>query len=57
MGDLQVIFDGKGEVSQWRGNPIYLDQTIEEGNFLDDIVINEIVMLCGTQFLFFYPNL
>lgn len=40
VGDLVVRFDAKGEVFDWIGNPVYLDESISKGNFkyiCDDI--------------------
>ncbi|KAJ8687576.1 hypothetical protein QAD02_023370 [Eretmocerus hayati] len=30
MGDIRIIFNEKSEVDYWKGNPIYLDSSIEE---------------------------
>ncbi|KAL3883275.1 hypothetical protein ACJMK2_029558 [Sinanodonta woodiana] len=32
LGYLNVLFDDKGEVSSWKGNPILLDKTVPEDN-------------------------
>lgn len=31
MGDIRIAFDDRDEVVNWKGNPIYLDQSIKEG--------------------------
>lgn len=33
LGNLTVWFDGQGEVVRWDGNPILLDQSIQQGEF------------------------
>ena len=32
LGRLNVVFDNEGNVCEWYGNPILLDQSVEEGN-------------------------
>jgi hypothetical protein len=36
MGDIRIVFDEKDEVKYWKGNPIYLDSSISEGE--DNII-------------------
>lgn len=31
MGDLTVYFDAAGEVQEWEGKPIFLDESVEQG--------------------------
>lgn len=37
MGHLEVQFDDDGKLTSWRGNPVLLDATVEEGTHSDDM--------------------
>lgn len=34
MGDIRITFDDHDEVEQWTGNPIYLNNLVQEGLIL-----------------------
>ena len=34
LGRLHVTFDDSGKITSWEGNPILLDNNVEEGNML-----------------------
>ncbi|KAL7299295.1 hypothetical protein TKK_0007877 [Trichogramma kaykai] len=38
IGDIRIVFNDVGEVEYWKGNPIYLDQSIKE----DENIVNEL---------------
>ncbi|XP_014226882.1 apyrase-like [Trichogramma pretiosum] len=38
IGDIRIVFNDVGEVKYWKGNPIYLDQSIKE----DENIVNEL---------------
>lgn len=39
LGNLTVWFDDQGEVVDWDGNPLLLDQSIEEGKSLTHLTL------------------
>lgn len=36
VGDLVVWFDDHGEVSSWKGNPVFLNKSIPKGNLIQN---------------------